>query len=124
MQEAELRFLSALLEATRQNLMTWSLVEDDDRAIYHAVVGTDSIAVELVYVPTAGKSSERLLARVSGLGVYFHAAVGTRAYHVISEMLSLQIFGWADGRAGALKSLATATAQVNGLLATSEDGRG
>ena len=66
---AELKFLMALQDATRRNAITWLRTEDDDRDIYRASVGGDTIEVEFVFVPVAsGEASERLMARVSGLG--------------------------------------------------------
>lgn len=49
--------------------------------------------------------------------MYFQAAVGTEAYHLVEEMLSFQVFGWAAGQTGALKGLARATARVHKLIA-------
>jgi len=115
MREAQMRFLNALLAATRQRLIGWSVAEDDDRNIYNATIGNDSVMVEFVSVPTGGTSGERMLARVSGMGVYFQAALGTEMYDIIEEMLSLQIFGWSEGRSSGLRSLAKATARIEQL---------
>jgi hypothetical protein len=120
-QEAEMRFLTALLAATRQHLISWSVAENDDRNIYVARVGDDPISIEFVSVPTGGNSGERFLARVSGMGVYFQVALGTEMYDVIEEMLSLQVFGWAEGRSSGLKALAKATAKIERLGAHSEE---
>lgn len=115
-----MRFLTALLGATRQHLISWSVAENDDRNIYIARIGDDSVMVEFVSVSTGGISGERMLARVSGMRVYFQAALGTEMYDVIEEMLSLQIFGWAEGRSSGLKALTRATAKIEQFGAPSK----
>ncbi len=120
MEDAELCFLSALFEATKRKLIKWSLVDDDDRDVYRANVGSCVIEVEFLYVPidsTSGRSSERLFVLVSGLDVYLCSAIGTETYRVVQEMLSLQIFGWAEGRTGGLKALTKATNQIMEFMA-------
>ena len=115
--EAQIQFLESLHEASRQNVITWRIIEDDDRDAFEATVDGETLEVELLYVPGApGRGSERGFVRVSGLKTYFTYAVGTRGYDIILSMLSLHIHGWADGTAGSLKSLARATQRVRALL--------
>ncbi len=115
--EAQIEFLEALHEASRRNVITWRIVEDDERDAFAATVDGETLEVELLYVPGAsGSGSERGFVRMSGLKTYFTYAVGTRGYAIVMSMLSLHIFGWAEGTAGGLKSLARATARVRALL--------
>jgi hypothetical protein len=115
--EAQINFLESLHEASRNNVITWRIVDDDDRDAFAATVDGETLEVELLYVPGApGHGSERGFVRVSGLKTYFTYAVGTRGYDIIMSMLSLHIFGWAEGTAGGLRSLARATQRVRALL--------
>ena len=115
--EAQIEFLESLHEASRRNIITWRIVEDDDRDAFAATVDGETLEVELLYVPGApGCGSERGFVRVTGLKTYFTYAVGTRGYDLIMSMLSLHILGWAQGTAGGLKSLARATQRLRALL--------
>lgn len=117
MREAQLRFLSALHEATRRGAIRWRLVDDDDRDIYRAAIKEAHVDIEFVYVMVAGgECAERYVARVSGLGSYFQVAIGTEGYETIESMLCLQVFGWEEGHAGALKALDRATSRVVALV--------
>jgi len=115
--DAQIEFLESLHDASRRNVITWRIVEDDDRDAFEATVDGETLEVELLYVPGApGCGSERGFLRVSGLKTYFTYAVGTRGYEIIMSMLSLHIHGWTEGAAGSLKSLARATQRVRALL--------
>jgi len=115
--EAQIDLLESLHEASRRNVITWRIVEDDNRDAFEATVDGERLEVELLYVPGApNRGSERGFVRVSGLKTYFTYAVGTCGYEVIMSMLSLHIHGWAEGVAGSLKSLARATQTVRALL--------
>src|SRR4051812_15850459 len=116
MHDAAIRFLEALHLATARNLVSWKRVPDDDRDIFEAEVDGDVVRVELVYFQEAsGQSFERVLARVTGLKTYFHVAIGTEAYDLISSMLSMHVAGWDHGRAESVSRLDQATARVSGL---------
>ena len=124
MLDAEIKFLEALHKATELGAISWFIVRDEerdpneDRAIYAALVGDKRVEVELVnFMVAKGQSFEVVLARVSGLGVWFHVAVGTKGYDLVIGMLSMCVFGWSDGRRGGLKALQKATALVERLLA-------
>jgi hypothetical protein len=115
--EAQIEFLESLHEATRQNVITWRIVEDDDRDAWEAAVDGETLEVELLYVQGApGRGSLGGFLRVSGLKTDFTYAIGTRGYDIIMAMLSLHIFGWSEGNAGSLKRLAHATQRVRLLL--------
>lgn len=115
--EAQIEFLESLHDASSRNVITWHIVEDDDRDAFEAAVDGETLEVELLYVPGACRhGSERGFVRVSGLKTYFTYAVGTRGYGIIMGMLSLHIPGWGEGTAGGLKSLTRATQTVRALL--------
>lgn len=115
--EAQIEFLQSLHEASRQNVITWRILEDDERDAFEATVDGETLKVELLYVSGApGRGSERGFVRVSGLEICFTYAVGTPAYNIIMSMLSLHIHGWAEGTAGSLKGLVRATQRIRALL--------
>jgi hypothetical protein len=115
--DAEIRFLEALHVATERNLISWKKTLDDDRDVFEAEVDGEVIAVELVYFRVAsGETCERVLARVAGMKTHFHVALGTKAYDLISGMLSMQVEGWDKGRADGLSRLEKATARVESLV--------
>jgi hypothetical protein len=115
--EAQIEFLESLHEASRRNVITWRIVNDDDRDAFEGTVDGETLEVELLYIPGApGRGSERGFVRVRGLKTYFTYAVGTRGYEIIMSMLSLHIHGWAEGTAGSLKRLARGTQRVRALL--------
>jgi hypothetical protein len=118
--EGELRLLAGLHAATRCGAAQWLRDTDDpERDVYRAAVGADAVTVEFVYVPVAdGRSVERLVVRVSGLGVYFQAAIGTPVYEAAETMLALQVFGWAAGTAGGRRALVRAAERVEALVAS------
>ena len=119
LRDAEMTFIKALHEATERKLVAWVRhLDDDDREIFHPVADGERVEVELIYFPVAtGGVHERVLARVSGLKTYFSVAVGTDAYDVILSMLSMNVFGWQEGRRGALSQLRRATERVSRLVA-------
>ncbi len=115
--EAQIEFLESLHEASRRNVLKWRMVEDDDRDAFVTTVDGETLEMELLYVSGApDRGSERGFMRVSGLKTYFTCAVGTRGYDIIMSMLSFHIFGWEEGTAGGLKSLARAIQKVRALL--------
>ena len=120
MGEAELRLMAALRDATQRGAVRWLRDTDDpERDVYRAAVGAEPVEVEFVYVAVGdGRSAERLVVRVIGLGVYFQAAIGTPVYRAAEEMLALQVFGWEEGTAGHRRALARATARVEALAAS------
>ena len=114
---SEIQFLEALYEATENHKIVWSIVEDEDRDLFHATLDGESINIELVYFEVAtGGTFERLLAIISGLKVYIRASVGTPAYDIVSSMLSKNIPSWSQGRKGGINSLSKATSRINRFL--------
>ena len=112
MHDAELAFVEALHEATLRKVITWTSVADDDREISQALVDGDTVQIEFVYFPTAtGGTFEKILATVSGMKTHFQVATGTRAYHILRNMLAPQ-----QSCEGASKSLSKATARVQKLM--------
>ena len=115
MNEAEIIFLRSLLEATEKKRITWSMIPDDDREQFQAIVDGDIVEIELVYFEVAtGGVYEIIIAIISGMKVYIRAAVGTPAYDIVSEMLSISIEAW--DQEGGMKRLTKATARIKKLL--------
>lgn len=118
MYQLEEAFLSSLYEATRQNLIFWQITQNDNREIFSTQVEGVPLQIEFVYFPTSvGKTHEPILTRVSGMGTYFSVADGTHSHEIIQSMLSIQIFGWAEGRLNGIKKLQAAHSKIQKLLA-------
>lgn len=115
---AEMEFLRVLHQATMQKAISWSIVDDDEHDLFVAAIDEDKITIELLYLPDPN-GAERLLVRLVGLKTWLNYAVGTDGYNLIMEMLSETIFGWRQGRVGALKSLAKATARIRAFCNSS-----
>jgi hypothetical protein len=117
MYQLEETLLSSLHEATHQKLISWQIVQNDNRVVFSTQIKDAPLQIEFVYFPTSvGETHEELLTRVSGLGIYFSVADGTRSHDIIQSMLSMQIFGWAEGRLDSIKKLQSANSKVQKLL--------
>ena len=115
--DAQIEFLEALHEASHRNLLQWRIVEDDDRDAFVATFDDQQLEVELLYTAAeSGRGAEQHLLRLTGLKTYITCSIGTRAYDIVVSMLSHHILGWAEGRAGGIKSLARATQKIRALL--------
>lgn len=113
MHTAELAFVEALHEATSRNVITWTVVPDDDREVYRAEADGDIVEIEFLRFQTAVEGTfERVLATVSGLKTYFQVAAGTSAYQTLQRMLAPQK-SWASG----VKDLHKATERIRSLTA-------
>ncbi|MFN0195723.1 MAG: hypothetical protein ACKVT0_03205 [Planctomycetaceae bacterium] len=112
MHAAELAFVEALRDATNRNIIKWTIKSDDNRDIYQAAVGGETVEVEFMYFPVSvGNTSEKMLATVCGMKTYFQVAVGTPAYHILREMLAPRQ-SWDS----AVNGLGKATARVRRLI--------
>jgi hypothetical protein len=117
MYQLEETFLSSLHDATHQKLISWQIIQNDNRVVFSTQIKDAPLQIEFVYFPTSvGETHEELLTRVSGLGFYFSVADGTRSHDIIQSMLSMQIFGWAEGRLDGIKKLQSANSKVQKLL--------
>ena len=112
--EPHLRFVAALHEATRLDLVQWETQTDSpNRDIYHGSIDGEVVEVEFESVPSLdGRTAERMFVRMAGLGAYVQAALGTPIYEAIESMLALQVFGWKEGRAAAERRIAKAIARI------------
>jgi hypothetical protein len=110
-------FLTSLYEATRHGVISWEIIQNDNRTIFSAQAQDKSVQIEFVYFPTASNDTyEHILTRVTGLGLYFSVMEGTRSFDIINSMLSIQIFGWSKGRLDGIKKLKSANAKIQKLL--------
>jgi hypothetical protein len=110
-------FLSSLHEATRQKLISWHIVQNDNREIFATQIEDAVLQIEFVYFPQSiGDVHERILTRVRGLGTYFSVSMGTRSYDTINSMLSMQILGWSEGRLSGIEKLRSANSKVQSLF--------
>lgn len=117
MYQLEESFLSSLHEATRQKLISWHIMKNDNREIFAAQIEGAVLQIEFVYFPqSVGDVHERVLTRVSGLGTYFNVSMGTRSYDIINSMLSMQIFGWSEGRLSGIEKLRSANSKIQSLF--------
>ena len=92
------------------------MVEDDDRDAFVATFEDQQLEVQLYTAAESGRGAERHMLRVTGLKTYITCAIGTRTYDIVMSMLSHHVFGWAEGRAGSIKSLARATQKIRARL--------
>lgn len=103
----DIAILNLLFEATRNKLMVWKIVEDNENELFSSGIGTDTFEIELINLQRAGESiCERALARIQGRKIYQTYAIGTKGYELLLLILSENIFGWKKGSEGAKGDLA------------------
>ncbi len=114
---SELQFLEALYEATANNKIIWAIVDDDNREIFQTTIDSEVVQIEFIYFKdSTGETSESLIAIVSGLKVYIRTSVGTPAYNIVTNMLSINIIGWSQGLEKSKASLTKAASRVRKLV--------
>ena len=117
MLEDTLEFLTVLRTATEKGIVTWRIVDNDERDLFEASVDGQEITVELLMLRGPDDmGGERAFVRVVGLKVWEVFARGTQGYDIVMSMLCLNIFGWKQGAEGHGKSLKRATSRIRDLL--------
>lgn len=116
----DIAVLNLLLEATRREMMTWRIKEEDDeREVFSAEIAADVFEIELVNLQRAGEvTCERALARIQGRGIYETYSIGTKGYDLLLSMLRENIFGWKEGTEKAENKLKRLRTQLEQILTT------
>ena len=100
-ESTDIEILNLLLNATRNKMMAWKIVEDSENDLFSSEIGTDSFEIELISLQRSdGNTCERALARIQGRKIYQTYAIGTTGYDLLLSMLRENIFGWKEGSEG------------------------
>lgn len=117
MLEDTLEFLTVLRTATEKGIVTWRVVDNDERDLFEASVDGQEITVErLMLREPDDVGGEHAFVRVVGLKVWEVFARGTQGYDIVMSMLGVNILGWKQGAEGYGKSLKMATSRIRNLL--------